>query len=314
MKQKNTSRHLENQAIEWLVKLNNPQLTKEDEQAFLQWLNQSPEHQSAYIKAEDLWSISSKAISLDVKPAQFTWHYALASVLLLICCSYFYLGFTKTESQEFYTGIGEQKEIQLADGSSVKLNNQTHIQFVMDRHSRKINLLKGEALFRVQPDKAKPFDIETDDGVVRVVGTYFSVNRYEASTTVTVIEGRVALGKKVDSIEKFIAAQVLSASQQQTMADAFAGKQPQTVNPQTELSWKENRLIYKGVELAKVIRDLERIYPVTFQLQDPAMGERKVTAVLNLSSLEQVLKVLEVSLSLKIEKKASVVTLSPKNE
>lgn len=312
MKQQNTSRHLENQAIEWLVKLNNPQLTKEDEQAFLQWLNQSPEHQSAYIKAEDLWSISSKAISLDVKPAQFTWHYALASVLLLICCSYFYLGFTKTESQEFYTGIGEQKEIQLADGSSVKLNNQTHIQFVMDRHGRKINLLKGEALFRVQPDKAKPFDIETDDGVVRVVGTYFSVNRYEASTTVTVIEGRVALGKKVDSIEKFIAAQVLSASQQQTMADAFAGKQPQTVNPQTELSWKENRLIYKSAMLTEVIRDLERIYPVTIRLADPALGQRQVTAVIKLSSIDQVIKVLEASLALHAEQDGAVITLFAK--
>lgn len=312
MKKNNTSRYLENQAIEWLVKLNSPQLSTEDEQAFQQWLRQSPAHQLAYIRAEQLWAVSPKAISLYAKPVYAGWGYAFASVLLLVCCSYVYFLLNKTESYEFYTGIGEQKEVQLADGSSVKLNNQTHIKFVIDGQSRKANLLKGEALFHVHHDESKPFDVETDDGVVRVVGTYFSVNRYNPSTTVTVIEGRVALGKKVTS-EKFVAASILSASQQQSMVDAFAGKQPETVNSENELSWKENRLIYKGEPLTKVIQDLERVYPVTIQLQDPTLGERKVTAVLNLSSLDKVLKVLEVSLSLKIEQHGSVITLFQKN-
>lgn len=312
MKQKNTTRYLENQAIEWLVKLNNPQLTADEEREFHQWLHQSAEHQLAYINAERLWAVSPRAISLDTKSPRVSWRHVLASVFLFVSCSYLYVFFNKTETYELYTGIGEIKEVQLADGSHVKLNNQTHIRFVADRRSRKVSLLAGEALFRVQSDREKPFDVETDDGVVRVVGTYFSVNRYEESTKVTVVEGKVALGKKATSPDKFVASQVLSALQQQSMSAAFAGKKPEIVNPQTELAWQEHRLIYTGAELAKVIRDLERIYPVTIQLNDPALGKKQVTAVLNLSSLDQVLQVLEMSLSLKSEKTGAGIVISEK--
>lgn len=313
MKQFRTSRYLENQAIEWLVKLNNPAISQQEQDAFQKWLSQSPEHQLAYIKAEALWSVSAKAVTAN-KPGYFVhWRYAFASLVLVLCGSWFYLSSNKIETTDYITAIGEKKEIVLSDGSTVNLNNQTHIRVSISDSERHVDLLQGEALFQVTVNPKKPFDIDTGDGVVRVLGTRFSVNRYDESTLVTVVEGRVALGQKpLTKDDVFIALQVLTDSQQQSMSGAFAGKQPEIVNPQNELAWEENRLIYKGAELRKVIRDLERIYPIKIQLKDSALGSRKMTAVLNIASLDQVIAVIESSLSLHAERSATEIILSEK--
>jgi transmembrane sensor len=314
---KNTNpmqRHLENQAIEWLVRLNSPNLTEADITQFNQWLAESPANQLAYIKAEQTWHASAKLVKISQKKSvSRNWQYALAGFLLVVCVSFYQYKINVTTDYEFHTGIGEQKTFDLVDGSHVTLNNQSRMKFSINHKSRKVQLLSGEVLFKVAADVHRPFDIESHDGMIRVVGTTFSVNRYFESTLVTVVEGRVALGEKPLKGDDFVAAQVLTQSQQQTLLKAIKNIEPAQVDIKTELAWRDHQLIARNETLANILTTLEKAFPVKFVILTPGLGEKRVTAVLNLSDLDQVLLVLEASLSLQIERTPTEIRLSEKN-
>jgi len=61
------------------------------------------------------------------------------------------------------------------------------------KNERRVELLDGQALFQVAKDKNRPFIVASGEATVRAVGTQFDVYRKAGGTTVTVLEGRVAV-------------------------------------------------------------------------------------------------------------------------
>jgi transmembrane sensor len=93
----------------------------------------------------------------------------------------------------YSTDIGEQRSITLADGSNIELNARTKLRIEFTEHARNIELIQGQALFHVAKDKTRPFVVTSNGTRVRAVGTQFDVYRKKTGTTVTVVEGRVAV-------------------------------------------------------------------------------------------------------------------------
>jgi transmembrane sensor len=93
----------------------------------------------------------------------------------------------------FSTDIGERRSITLADGSTVDLNARSQLRVEFSDHERRVELLDGQALFQVTKDKQRPFIVHSGDATVRAVGTQFDVYRKDSGTTITVLEGRVAV-------------------------------------------------------------------------------------------------------------------------
>lgn len=93
----------------------------------------------------------------------------------------------------YSTTIGEQRSVRLEDGSTVDLNSQSKVRVRFSEHRRSVELLEGQALFRVVKDISRPFIVATDSTHVRAVGTQFDVYRKSSGTVITVIEGRVAV-------------------------------------------------------------------------------------------------------------------------
>jgi transmembrane sensor len=97
----------------------------------------------------------------------------------------------------YNTDIGERRSITLADGSTVDLNARSQIRIEFSSGERHVELLDGQALFQVAKDKNRPFTVRSGDATVRAVGTEFDVYRKASGTTVTVLEGRVAVYSNV---------------------------------------------------------------------------------------------------------------------
>jgi transmembrane sensor len=95
--------------------------------------------------------------------------------------------------QVYETKFNEQRSVVLEDGSRVTLNTASRIEVELKKNHRVVRLAKGEALFEVAHDTSRPFDVEAGSTVVRAVGTEFNIDMRPASTTVTVVEGRVAV-------------------------------------------------------------------------------------------------------------------------
>ena len=93
----------------------------------------------------------------------------------------------------YATEIGERRSITLTDGSTVDLNARSRLRIEFTKSERRVLLLGGQALFQVSKDKNRPFIVRSGDATVRAVGTQFDVYRKATGTTVTVLEGRVAV-------------------------------------------------------------------------------------------------------------------------
>jgi transmembrane sensor len=97
----------------------------------------------------------------------------------------------------YATDIGERRSITLTDGSTVDLNARSKLRVEFSGAARRVELLDGQALFQVAKDKNRPFIVRSGEAIVRAVGTQFDVNRKADGTTITVLEGRVAVYSRV---------------------------------------------------------------------------------------------------------------------
>lgn len=291
-------------AIQWLAVLNSPRLTEAQEKAFFEWLNQSSLHQAAYVKAEQLWQRG--AVLAQVKDAPRSSHWAIpaglgwavaCSFLAIVCWTFFSYIDLDRQHYRYQTAKGEQKEQQLEDGSRIVLNTDSRIEITFDKKQRRIELHQGEVFFDVRKD-GRPFEVVTQLGVVRVLGTHFSVYRTASDVQVTVIEGQVALGTNPAMNESFTPAAVLRANQRLTMAGAMAGDPPEAVDPRSALAWRKKQLVFKGQALNQVVDELNRYLSSPVRLADPALGRVEITAVIQLDDVQLSLAALAQSLGL----------------
>ena len=97
----------------------------------------------------------------------------VATLALLACIAAAFLWIDSDASRTYSTGIGEQRTIQLVDGSTVELNARSRVKVRLTEHRRDVALIEGQALFRVAKDKQRPFVVRAGDAPVRAVGTEF---------------------------------------------------------------------------------------------------------------------------------------------
>ncbi len=76
-------------------------------------------------------------------------------------------------------------------GTRIDLNADTRLEVRLYRGERVAALERGEALFTVSPDPARPFRVHTRAGVIEVVGTVFTVSDRGGPVSVSVQEGHV---------------------------------------------------------------------------------------------------------------------------
>lgn len=298
------ARRAEDEAIQWLARLNSPQLSDADEQAFMQWLETSPLHQAAYIKAEELWERGAvlARVSEPQKVTRFpfaAWQgWALACSALLVIALGFFLKPEKAIEYDIQTAMGEQKTLELQDGSRVVLNTNSHLHIVLEHNGRHVELLQGEALFEVKKD-GRHFDVSTRDGTVRVLGTRFSVYQLPADTQVTLAEGSVALGEIANGT--FTSHAVLKPNERLSLLSAKAGHVPEKISSASELAWRKHQLVFRGQTLNQVIEELGRYFPETINLENPALGQREITAVIPLSDAQTTLTALGQALGFNVQ-------------
>jgi transmembrane sensor len=100
----------------------------------------------------------------------------------------------------YATTFGEQRSITLDDGSVVDINSHSKIRVRYSATERDVELLEGQALFRVAKNASRPFWVSSATTRVRAVGTEFDVYKRRSGTVVSVIEGRVAVLMNAETI------------------------------------------------------------------------------------------------------------------
>ncbi len=305
---------LSDQAISWVVKLNSGTATKLDiEQAQL-WRTRSRSHQQAYLEAEQLWldmgdalllsasvqaqttSVSTKIPRRNFKPVT-RWLTPLAAAVLLFAVLNPYLGFSDRWLSDYHTTAGEQKTITRSDGSRVMLNTDSALSVQISSSGRQIRLLRGQAVFSVATDPKRPFEVTTDDAIVKALGTIFEVQEDQQGTRVSVQQHAVNI--KPVATQSGINDKTITEGQQ-TRYSAKTGFSPITsIDIKETSAWQRGKLIVKNQPLSVVITELDRYYPGHIQLTDQQLANLRVTGVFPLNDPNAVLTMIEQTLPLK---------------
>jgi transmembrane sensor len=184
------------------------------------------------------------------------------------------------------TGIAEHKEILLSDGSKISLGAKTAVTADITDRARTVVLSRGEALFHVAPDPARPFRVIAGGGTITAVGTAFNVRRREDDhVVVTVTEGTVEVApinllnehdtREEASQRRELGAQVQKLIRGQELSYDLQGRfgTPRLADEDLSSSWRDGRLRYRGEPLRNVIPDVNRYSRKPLILGDKAAGE-----------------------------------------
>jgi transmembrane sensor len=295
------SPHAVRQANEWIVRLRDEASQPADFAAFETWLAVHPDHRAAYSQAEAtvarigrLGGSLGKHVEARVAARRRRQYSAgLAGAAVLAAGLYF--GPAAFGPPSYDSAVGEHRTIALNDGSRVELNTNTRLVVRFDKDERRIELVRGEALFDVAHDTARPFIVEADGRTVRAVGTKFTVRADPGALSVMVVEGVVAVSSPA-APGGAQAAQppLLKAGQQLDLAD---GRPALTAVPAAEiernLSWRTGWLEFKGQPLSVAASEVTRYTGVRFVIDDPGLSAMPVWAYFRADDIDGFLAGLE---------------------
>ncbi|TDD97950.1 FecR family protein [Flavobacterium cellulosilyticum] len=190
----------------------------------------------------------SKVRTLNVKA-----FYRMAAVFVVLLTSAYFIYFNTSTS--FETQIAQTKTVLLPDHSEVILNATSKLSFNERKWDDKRDLtLDGEAYFKVQ--KGKTFSVNTNSGIVKVLGTQFNVKERKNYFEVHCYEGLVSVtySNKTIKLPPGKTFRVINGTIENV--DDFNSKRP---------SWIEQESSFNRIPLDQVIAELERQYDLNIK-------------------------------------------------
>lgn len=297
------------QASHWVLRLRADDCTAAERQAFKDWLALDPTHLSTYQHAESVWQNFSQAdqqANAQLASARALFRQALqqqqkkrskriataASLLLAVGSAPFAWQWANTT---LYTTLkGQRTEITLSDGSRIELNTDTQIRVNYAWQTRQVTLEHGEALFTVVHNPEKPFEVIAAKGIIRDIGTRFNVRQWHDETTVSVLEGEVAVTTETNTLAEHLQiGQQVQYNHQGRLSDLAKFDQ------KTVTAWQNDLLVFKKTPLSEVLDQLSRYQNVELTLADPALRDLKVSGDFPSKDLDGAINIITTALSIK---------------
>ncbi|HEY0623563.1 FecR family protein [Sphingomonas sp.] len=244
------------EASAWLARLHGPQGSNA-EGALQDWLKADPAHQEAFERATELWEILPGAAAFDAEPPRPV---SRRFVPLAIAASLAVLAgagaMTALLNQPltFDTRTGEQRMATLDDGSRIALNTDSRLTVKFDRDERQVSLDRGEAMFDVTHDAARPFVVRAGDERIKALGTSFVVRREGDRVRVTLLSGKVEV-VRMGERPRLLA--VLAPGERVSAApDAV----PVLDRPALEsiTAWRRGELRFRDTPLSEAVAEVNR--------------------------------------------------------
>jgi transmembrane sensor len=212
----------------------------------------------------------------------------------------------------YQTEVGEQKRIQLADGSSVVLAPSSRLDIMADfGGSRRQVLLHGEASFDVRNAAGAPFVVRAGAVDTRVLGTTFTVRHYHDDRAVQVA---VITGKVLTSIGE--ATRVISAGSLARVTDSVVTV-TQIPDVRDYTGWTRGQLVFHRTPATELLNSVGRWYGYTFKLSPAAaasLANQNFSVVLNVSDREDMLVMLQGVLNVSMSFDGTTVTLDVRRD
>ena len=285
-------------ALDWLLLIqenpHDPELTER----LNHWRASAPEHDAAYRKALKVWSLSGEALNAPAvsaptlitarTPPRLTRRKrTLVGAAVAASALLMWLPDWQAWQADYRSPTAEHRTVELSDGSQMLLDSNTLADVQFNPEQREVTLLRGQAFFSVKSDAGRAFYVNAGNVRVRVTGTAFAVNLDNNGVEVSVESGTVAVQTPQASSR---ATHLLSHGD----LLHFTADDQQTRIVQLPLEqiapWRRWQLVAIDQPVDDVIAQLRRYQPGLILLTDKALGQRRITAALNLRDPKRALQ------------------------
>lgn len=315
---------IENEAADWLVKLDSKNITAEDRLALKRWLSEDAEHLRVLKNLTNMWTdmdfvLNEALISqTPVRPNLFSWlirSRMLATAFLLFCSIgvfIWFVGQSEPVEKSFHTtGVGMQHIETLSDGSIAHLNTNSMMEVEYSGDARIIRLLRGEAMFDVIHDIARPFIVYAGDQEVKAIGTKFIVRINSENIVVMVTDGQIQLSRrsqgrdfiKLNNEQQEVI--LVNKGEELRVADNNSVATSKAIEMQDDelkrkLSWLKGQLVFDNEPLEKVIQEISRYVPDHIVIEDPDLRDIRISGRFEIGDTDALLEAIEVSFGIQV--------------
>ena len=305
-------------AAEWLVRLDG-RSTPENWESFEKWTESDKRHHAAFVRLRTAWTQFDRlkqlrpgdgrvdCNALDDVPTESPPMVAVVSRELAPRGPQFIdrrrwlayvgataaatagvgmLGWLSAEHRRwtyFETDVGGNRRALLEDHSQVVLNTNSRLRVRLANARRDSELIRGEALFSITPDKLRPFYVKAGHTLICAMGTSFAVRIHEnRSVEVLVAQGRVAIGTADPGAAA--GTPVLTNSAPQAGTDESVVMSPNSLVIKRlapgyvarKLAWTMGNISFDGETLTEAVREFNRYNRRHLAIADPAIAQMKV--------------------------------------
>lgn len=200
------------------------------------------------------------------------------------------------QMMEVKTNPGMMTSLTLPDGTLVFLNSESTLSYPsrFDSDTRNVTL-QGEAYFEVAKNPEKKFIVSTShQSQIEVLGTHFNVEAYEKEDRIaaTLVEGKIGFIYSSDNGSK----KVLMDPGQKLVYDIRDSKvQLYATSGESEIAWKEGKIIFRNTPLEEGLRMLEKRYNVEFIIKNDRLKGDSFTGTFTNQRLERILEYFQLS-------------------
>lgn len=179
-------------------------------------------------------------------------------------------GSSSSDVVKLHIPRGRQYDMILSDGTHVWLNSDTELSFPLAFSGERTVTLRGQGFFDVT-HTGDPFSVRCVHGTVKVMGTSFDVKDYAGEATrVTLVTGKVAFNTASTT-------NYLRPGEQAVQDPASHTVDIQEVNTHRYTAWKEGLIYFEDDRLEDVMHNIERIYNVHVEFQNPSLRDLTFT-------------------------------------
>jgi ferric-dicitrate binding protein FerR (iron transport regulator) len=162
--------------------------------------------------------------------------------------------------------------------------------------------LRGEAFFKVTPDKTKPFIIEVNNVKIKVIGTSFNVKGRNGQTEVTVETGIVKVSKNQNSID-------LNPGERITITPRQVLLSKQTSKGKLYNYYLTRQLICDQTPLTELVQTLNEVYGTHITIANKLLEGLPITTTFQNQSLDEILTVISETFKIKVERNGKQIIL-----
>lgn len=209
---------------------------------------------------------------------------------------------------------GSKSVVRLADGSRITVNANSSLKYPANASiDSDVNIwINGEAYFSVthNPDNShRKFLINTADGLIRDLGTKFTVNTRDKATRVVLEEGRVQV-ELHDTLSHNTKRYDMHPGELTYFAAGLRNITVENVNPVVFTSWVHNKFVFDETPVNSVIRNIEEIYGVHIHITDSDILDQKISGSIKSYDLQVILKGLSKILNVKVIRNGSDISIT----